>query len=300
MRELDAGRDLQDVADAVRREQAASRALAGRSWYRAPGPWLEWRWARLNRWVAQNTIRTAEWDDLARADIDEGLRRFHADRQDPRNWFHPRTLDRLDEILPIVMEHRGMARSIDDVVDGLPPLRARLNATAIEAYIMGEVDRRRAVTADPVLLTEDRPSTEAERRANHPGERWLTVQHQASGLRAVFKYTPGDPMGHVFSKPYRIDSIDPARPEDPANRVSGWRDWVGLGIGERIYLKGAEMLPDQRWGATSVSPAAAALRVKLHARDPWRWWSRRCSCRSSWEHLTAQSIDKVEHSPVSD
>ena len=296
LRDLVAGQGLRDAVDAARREQAALATLAGRTWRQAPGPWLERERARIGRWMLQGALTPAEWDTLARADIIGSLSRFHAERQDPRNWFHPRTLGRLDEIVPFVMNRRGWQKEIGDVVDALPPLHSRLNAEAIEAFIRAEVDRRQVGAADPVLLTDDRPG--AERRANRSGERWLTVQHQASGLRAIFKYTPGETQGHVVSKSYKIESIDPTRPEDPIDRAPDWRDWVGLGIGERIYLKAAELLPEQRWGATSVTPAAAALRVKLHARDPWRWWSRTCTCRSSWEDLTVHAAEQADHTQI--
>ena len=95
------------------------------------------------------------------------------------------------------------------------------------------------------------------------------LEWSAACLRAYF--TPGDPasdyggmFGQVYSKPYRIGSLDPPRPGVSAD----WNSFVGLGIGRKIYLTGARILPAERWLTSAASEQAAGLRRRLHAMDP--------------------------------
>ena len=293
----DEARQLADAVGAARREREAVAALAGRRWFAAPLEWLEQATARLDRRVQSVRVSRSRWDQVAARDIMGSLDRFQDFQQSLRNPFHPRTLGMLDEVVPFVMERRGVRDGFADAVDALPPLAARLSWEGIEEFIRAEIARRQAVAADPVLLVRHQPAELHRVQAHRAGEQWLIVQHEASGLRARFQYHPDRPEreGVVFSRPYDIDSIDPGRVEDPQNRAPAWRDYAGLGIGTKLYLKAAEELPDVRWGGTSVSQYAEPLRTKLHDGDPWRWWSRTCTCKESWSDLTPQTAAETVH-----
>jgi hypothetical protein len=292
-----------DVTRAARRELAALAALNGREWDEAPGAWIERQSARFDRWSQCILLMREEWDALAAEDITASVDRYQDTQQELRNPFHPRVLDRLDDVVPFVMEHRGIRGRFADVVDLLPPLAERLSPEGIEAFIRAEVARRQAVAADPVLIVHRQPADQHPRRPEHrAGEVWLIVEHPASGLRARFQHHPDDPgrEGVVFAKPYKIESIDPTRREDPEDRAPRWRDYAGLGIGTRLYLRAAQELPDVRWGGISVSEYAEPLRAKLHAADPWRWRSRTCTCAEGWSALTRETVDQVAHTPSTD
>lgn len=292
-----------EVTAAARRELDALAALDGRTWDEAPSAWLRRQSTRFDRWSHCILLGREEWDAIAAEDITTCLDRFQDSQQDIRNPFHPRMLGRLDDIVPFVMERRGIHGRFADVVDLLPPLAERLTPAAIQEFIRAEIARRQAVAADPVLLVRRQPA-ELSRggQVHRAGEHWLIVQHKASGQRARFQHHPDDPQreGVVFAKPYKIESIDPARVEAPENRAPDWLDFTGLGIGTKLYLRAAEELPDVRWGGTSVSEYAEPLRAKLHAADPWRWRSRSCTCAEGWGALTRQTVDQVAHDPVPD
>ncbi|MFI8528470.1 hypothetical protein ACIGB8_28710 [Promicromonospora sukumoe] len=291
---------LDSAVRAARRERTAHDALGGRRWYAAPLAWLDYETARFSRWVDCRLIPDAQWDELAGKDIARCLDRFGDFQQTLRNPFHPRTLDMLDQVVPFVMERRGVHDGFSDVVDDLPPLAHRLSPDVIERFVRIEIARRQAIAADPVVLVRHQAAELHSAQSHRQGEQWLIVQHKASGMRARFMHRPDrdDRDGTVFARPYDIDSIDPDRIENPQDRAPEWRDYAGLGIGTRLYLRAAEELPDVRWGGTSYSQYAEPLRAKLHAIDPWRWRSRTCTCYAAWGDLTPQTAAEVAHDPA--
>lgn len=294
-------RDEQAVIEALaaaRREQAALAVLGGRRWFAAPLAWIEREEARFERWFNCQLVSRTRWDELAAEDIMASMDRFQSVQQSLRNPFHLRTLGMLDEVVPFVMERRGVREGFADVVDDLPPLAKRLNRAGIEEFLRAEIARRQAVAADPVLLVQHQPAELDEVQSHRGGEQWLIVQHKASGMRARFAYHPDKVEGKVYSRPYGIVSIDPDRIEDPQDRAPEWQDYAGLGIGTKLYLRAAEELSDVRWGATSVSPYAEPLRTKLHAIDPWRWRSRTCTCYETWGELSPQAAAGAFHGPA--
>jgi hypothetical protein len=286
---------LADAVTAARREQAARAALSGRQWFAVPVEWVEHAGARFERRVLAALVPRSRWDEVAAADLRASMDEFQSARQDLRNPFHARTLTMLDDVVPFVHERRGVRSGLADVVEALPPLAKRLSPEGIEELIRAEIARRQAIAADPVLLVHHRPAELDKVQAHRTGEQWLIVQHQASGLRARFMYHPDKAEGKVYSRPYGIDSIDLNRVEDREDRAPKWRDYTGLGIGTRLYLRAAQELPNVRWGATSVSPYAEPLRTKLHTLDPWRWRSRTCTCYAAWSELTPQICAETPH-----
>ena len=122
----------------------------------------------------------------------------------------------------------------------------RLIVTASRAarQAVPEAERPTA-TCHPVMLHE---------WVDWQGTRALVVQHKASGLRARF-HPAADRLGTVYAKSYKIDSIDP----DAPGKSQDWSYYVGLGIGRRIYLAGAGLLPDRRWALGEVTTEAATL-----------------------------------------
>jgi hypothetical protein len=139
----------------------------------------------------------------------------------------------------------------------LPELQELLTAPAVRATLIDQRDRVRAVAADPTLFTQWQP------------DGLLTVQHAASGLRATFdpNYTVHGVgrFGSIYSKHYRISSIDPSGAEGNPDYFEG------LGIGAMIYRHGAAEHPDVRWRGGSLSDPARRLRRRLHAEDPYIW-----------------------------
>lgn len=94
----------------------------------------------------------------------------------------------------------------------------------------------------------------------------MTIQHRASGLRALF-ILHGDGFGEVSATPSNVFSIDPEYPRE----CQEWRDLLGLGIGRQIYAEGHSLLPGVRWISKAGTPYAKRLRKKLHAADPYTW-----------------------------
>ena len=292
------GQRFAEVVAAARRERRALGALGGR--VAAPAAWLERESARFERWSQSLLVSMERWDSVAAMDIAESVQKFQDGQHDLRNGFHPRMLSRLDVVVPFVLERRGIRGGYADVVELLPPLAGRLSSAGVEGFIRGEIARRQAVASDPVLLVQHQEAELDETEAHRAGEQWLIVQHRASGLRVRFEHHPGRPdrEGVVYAKPYKMPSIDPDRPEEEGRYAVDWRDYAGLGIGTRLYLKAAELLPDVRWGSGSVGQYAQPVRTKLHRADPWRWWSRTCTCRGSWSALTRQAAARTVHEPL--
>lgn len=94
----------------------------------------------------------------------------------------------------------------------------------------------------------------------HPG---VVVTHTRSGLGAVFAPDASRPgIGVIYSKQGGHDR---------------WEQYVGLGIGAKLYRRGASLYPNLRWASSHSSPMAQGLRRKLHADDPWRWEYSGCA-----------------------
>lgn len=146
----------------------------------------------------------------------------------------------------------------------LPELHERVSDPMfVERAIRTFLTDVRSVALDPTMLTAT--------GATYDGGHRLVVQHKASGLRASFNESSPRPFYGAYSKPYKIRSIDPDRQEDPGSLAEGWRDWVGMGIGTRIYLHAASVLPEARFFRSMTSDYSRPLRSRLHAQDPFRW-----------------------------
>ncbi|HIW28486.1 MAG TPA: hypothetical protein H9987_00545 [Candidatus Luteococcus avicola] len=94
----------------------------------------------------------------------------------------------------------------------------------------------------------------------HPG---LVVIHTRSRLGAVFAPDSSRPgIGVIYSKQGANES---------------WEHYVGLGIGAKVYRRGASLYPNLRWASSHASPMAQGLRRNLHAENPWRWEYSGCT-----------------------
>lgn len=281
----DVPRYMAVLAEAGNAEYSAVARLGDRSWWSRPLAWLDRQDARMGRWLTASTFR-GQWEALADAVLRQDVTRFHADRWDrPRNHFHPRTLEYLDELTDYVSSGEGKELNTYQAVQNIPQLTARFAPDAVRERVHGEVARRQQIAASPLLLAAETPEG-------------LVVQHHASGLRAQFTREPGG-RGLVFSKPYRIPSLDPAADVSTDQSASAWHEYAGLGIGARIYAHGAALMPEVRWRIAAVSESASRLRARLHAQDPWRWESDRCSCRKTWPAFPHQAAAQAaEHTPT--
>ena len=216
-------------------------------------------------------------DSIARSIVDSILR---SERESTRHLYHRELLVDLEQVAARVAEiaqaaklSRGGVYDFYSVrmnlsVSDLPDIAELLTEQSIREIIKRRVEHYARIAADSEMLTATAPREERGKdgRILDP---ILYVQHKASGLRAYF--TPGDPasdyggmFGQVYSKPYRIGSLDPSRPGVSAD----WNSFVGLGIGRKIYLTGARILPAERWLTSAASEQAAGLRRRLHAMDP--------------------------------
>lgn len=137
----------------------------------------------------------------------------------------------------------------------------------------------RTVVEDPVMLVDHISHGYPDDDPGGSDGFVMVVQHQASGLRAMFNSRP-DGFGGVGSKAHSIGSIDPDRP-GPA---WDWGRFAGLGIGTRVYLAAALRRPDVRWEGSPLTEYSTAVRRKLHAHDPYSW-----SASCTW--CTDRAID---------
>lgn len=264
--------------------------LEGRPAYRAPFAWLTHRAARRRMIAAGEAVTTEHWDALVSWVVSGAVEDFLEKAGVEGNPFGRVALDRLDELSSLFTgDPPSLLRELighADVAE-VTELAERLTPEQVRKVIVAEVERRAAVAADPVILHEY--------VVDPRGRPGLIVQHRASGLRAHFGYA--DNPGFVFSKPYSIGSIDPDRPDDPeaSGGSQDWSAYTGLGIGGRLYRRGAEMLPEYRWRSTAGPDAARALRRRLHREAPWRWHSAECSCDPVWTELTAVTATSTPH-----
>lgn len=113
----------------------------------------------------------------------------------------------------------------------------------------------------------------------------LVVQHQLSGLRVRMTrmnrpdphYEEGAEFYTVLSRPYGGTEIPSIRPSGAPGRDTPLDEHLGQGIGFRLYLHAASMLPENaRFLSSETTQAASGLRRKLHQHDPHRWQYKEC------------------------
>lgn len=275
---------LRLLATAGHFEERTRQRLGDKTWWQAWGEWVDHREAVSNRRRIAELL-SDRWDALAAEVILHDVRHFHENRGDLRNPFAPRVLEYVDEVVAALASGELVRPwPAVDAAETIEELANRLTPEAVREFVRTEVSRRLEVAADPLMLTLDDGND-------------LTVQHQASGLRAEFRHR-GKAIGVVFAKSYKIPSIDPRDRRDPLHDDGSWEQYVGLGIGQRIYQHAAVLLPKVRWRAGTQSDAAIALRRRLHSADPWRWQSRLCTCRDHWDGLTRTGASAAEHHPT--
>lgn len=272
---------LQHLARTVRTQRDATEDLTAQRNVDL-GAWCLLQYARRQRRRRERLLTAQDWDLLATSRILKDTRSHF--RNSPFNPFSPRVLNQLDEATAAVLQTPGLSLWVNDILDELPQLAERLTPTAVQAAITAEVDRLQEIARDPVFLDEV---------ADGPRGAGVVVQHQATGMRVMF-IPAGESPGIVFAKPYKIDSIDP---DEPPRSAHWWMEVQGLGIGQRVYLRGAELLPDQRWRDTAGPVEARTLRQKLHDLDPWTWHFDGCSCRGDWKNFTRDEAFAALHRP---
>lgn len=131
-----------------------------------------------------------------------------ASRLSTRNPFHPSLDQTRREHLPGILA-RLNAEPLREFLPGprrqmaiadIPGLPERLTLDHADVALQAEDDRLRAIVSDSTFLVEQQDGV-------------LTIQHKASGLRGTFSLAANMPgFGMVYSKPYRIASIDPDNP----------------------------------------------------------------------------------------
>lgn len=256
-----------------------------------PPAW--WRRAARSEHIASLEATRADVDRLAPAAASLLVHRELCRRRGEvtrRNPYHPEVLEIIDilarEIATTVANRSagdfGRGRTWGEILEIAP----HLEPSQVRATIAAGVAAFSRAVADDRMLTA--------RGLDEHGAATVVVQHQASGLRARFTALADLPgFGVIFSKPYRIPSIDPEAPDSTGD---DWERYAGGGIGRRIYLEGAALMPELRWkrsGATS--PAADRVRERLHRRDPLRWDSALCDwCRGrriDWGTAVPETFD---------
>ena len=190
-----------------------------------------------------------------------------------RHPFHREVLDDLDRLLDQVealppdtlVEIDGILTSWGDVPRLHPSVARRLTREWMRLFVVTEVARVAQVADSTDYLTARLQPSESWRDRHE-----LTVQHRLSGLRAIFLWSDGEGIGAVVAKSYSIASIDPDRawPHEGSEAVE---EWEGLGITSRLYRHAAALQPDLRWRVGLLTEQSAALRRRLHQRDPWRF-----------------------------
>lgn len=250
--------------------------------------------ARARKSAAYAQTQRAGLDDnaverLAAAQVIE-VWKEHAEKLGQRNPFHSdyeptwmsRTAQLADETQRrTIHSTRRRLRSTEPT--DIPGYVDLLTPAFVEKVLAAQARERHRVAHDPTFLSEvwTDPS----------GDTVMIVQHQHSGLRATFTiHTAAAPFGHVMSKPYSIDSIDPDNPGSCLN----WADYAGLGIGTEIYRQAAALQPHVRWVTGAMSSYSSAVRRKLHAENPHRWAAHGCSwCTEhaiQWDKATPLSL----------
>lgn len=281
----------------VRSAGYAKEIAGGYSWLKSPRHKMRWTRRARERREAADRLRSAMETDpigtLARALVENEWQHL-AQYFSNANPNHPR-LDALREMLAprVAAAARGLPaahrRDLKFNAAEVPGLSARLTAEYALAVMSERSEALAKIAADPVMLA--RPGVKAKAPA-------LTIQHKASGLRARFVLEDSSPgYGTVFSKPYEINSIDPANP----GHCSDWETYVGLGIGTQIYLEGERLNPGIRWRTQATRDGSRGVRRKLHASNPHTWQDADCTwCNNmtiSWDTATAADYERHPRDP---
>jgi hypothetical protein len=209
------------------------------------------------------------WKKTARADV-------------TRHPFHPEVLANLDGLIAAtaaappetLVEVNGVLTQWDDMRQRYPHVYRNLTPDWKRRFVVAEVARVSAVAGSTDYLTKREQTTFED--GTHET---LTIQHRLSGLRAIFFWDAGEPIGRVLAKSYGIRSIDPDR-QWPHEGLQAVDTWEGLGITSRIYQHVADLQPDVRWRANSLTPQSARMRRRLHRLDPWRF-----RLRATWRNI---------------
>ncbi|WP_426624491.1 hypothetical protein ACPPVW_18370 [Leifsonia sp. McL0607] len=202
---------------------------------------------------------------------------------DGRNPFHASVLENLD-VAAARLSAWCTRESMRDRWARYPAVFSQLTPAHAAVVIRDQVQRLQTIACDQRFYVE---------RFLEEDRTGVRVQHAASGLRAEFTIDPDPPFGTVYSKPYRLGSI---APEDRGRTHQNWEPYTRLGIGKRIYLIGAAMLPTLRWSGNGPSDSALHARRGLHAADPHRWKGPCGWCRKrdlSW--YSASPTDFAGH-----
>jgi len=200
-----------------------------------------------------------------------------------RNAFHPEVLAALDDLVAEVRERleRASFTAIDPrhfygdprnvLALELPGLAELLTPEAIRAHVIERVEELRVIAADDGMLIRT-------------GNGSCLVEHRATGLSLSFTEQEERPgLGHFGA--INAKSFPPQ-----------WEDFVGLGIGTKLYRRGAAELPGVRWRETAPKAAAVGARGHLHPEDPYAWhWSdcQWCSDQGGWAQLPRSAF--VDH-----
>jgi len=292
-------RKLTDLARARTRREDIESDLAATSWYE----WSRRRWLHSSYMTACSDVLACEealggcWDELAGRVIDVEVGHLHSASGSKRNAYHPEVLLQLNMVAAQVAHQLQAARirtSYSGVDQGVAiadvdELVVRVTPEAVQRRIEYGVESLQLVASDPVFLHEW-----IWIEGSSGSERVLVVQHKASGLRARFHVDSGDEPGLIYSKPYKIESIDP----DAPGVLLAWEAYVGLGIGARLYQAGADLVPGQRWAHGTIQEPARAVRRRLHAREPYRWQSSCTWCQErgvDWHTATAADFTGHPH-----
>jgi len=160
-----------------------------------------------------------------------------------RHLYHPAMLPQVPRVAMRVVE--GM----DD-----PP-----DASLVEEFLYTEIARCRRVAGDPVILLR------------WFGDSEFILQHRLTGMRIKVKRR-GDLLWYIVSRSQDISSLGESK--------LLYSTCYGLGIGYRLYLQAAALLPRSRFVDTSTSDEGRGVRRKLHMSDPYVWNDRSCEwCR---------------------
>lgn len=152
----------------------------------------------------------------------------------------------------------------------------------------------------PMLAVDeiaDAIEEEAVARAAHvsPAPTWVPgavgagmAQHQSSGLHVTFG--PGTPPGPGEHGPFGSVS---------SSSVMGVDDrFTGLGVGTRMYVLGAKMIPGVRWDSGILTDGSLGVRIKLHANDPYIWRNPECPKCGSASGISWRSMSQAQATAI--
>ena len=292
-------RKLTELACVRTRCEDIESDLAATRWYE----WSRRRWLHSSYKTACSDVLGCEealggcWDGLAGRIIDDEVGHLHSTSGSKRNAYHPEVLLQLNGVAAQVSDQLQAARirtsysgvDLGVVIADVDELMARFTPGAVQRHIACRVENLESIASDPVFLHEW-----VLIEGSSGLERALVVQHKASGLRARFHVDSNDEPGWIYSKPYKIDSIDP----DAPGVLLAWEAFAGLGIGTRLYQAGADLVPGQRWAHGVIQEPARAVRRRLHAREPYRWQASCTWCQDrgvDWHTATAADFTGHPH-----